>query len=449
MLTKLRIKNFKAWKDTGDIRLAPLTVLFGANSSGKSSLGHLLLALKQTAASADRRRALHTGDETSLIDLGTFVECLHGHDREAQLELTLDWSLREPLQVKDPLDQAQAFSGTHLLLNSTLAASAQEQPVVRRLHYELHDAQAKAAALSATLSRSTEGKVQLQAQPYRLVHADGRKWPLEPPEKFYRISDRSLARYKNSDFLADFALAIESSLAGLSYLGPLREHPHRTYGWSGNTPEDVGAKGEYAIACILAAEAAKRKLNRGYKRKTQPFAAWPVTTLIVDTNVILVANRQHADVSEACILSCAKRLQEIMTTGRIAIDDGYRILGECRHKTRPRVGKRPGDAFVKWLLRNNANPSKCDQIPLADHPDRGFESFPDDPRLASFDPPDRMFVGVAASHAQRPPIAQAADSKWLGWAPALAEQGITVDFLCPQEIQSFDDKKKGRKGTPR
>jgi len=38
MLTKLRIKNFKAWKDTGDIRLAPLTILFGANSSGKSSL---------------------------------------------------------------------------------------------------------------------------------------------------------------------------------------------------------------------------------------------------------------------------------------------------------------------------------------------------------------------------------------------------------------------------
>lgn len=49
MLTHLHIKNFKAWKDTGPIRLAPLTVLFGANSAGKSSLGHLLLALQQTA----------------------------------------------------------------------------------------------------------------------------------------------------------------------------------------------------------------------------------------------------------------------------------------------------------------------------------------------------------------------------------------------------------------
>ena len=80
MLTHLQIKNFKAWKDTGKIRLAPLTVIFGANSAGKSSLGHLLLALKQTADSSDRKRALHLGDENSLIDLGTFEDCLHGHD---------------------------------------------------------------------------------------------------------------------------------------------------------------------------------------------------------------------------------------------------------------------------------------------------------------------------------------------------------------------------------
>ncbi|HRH92764.1 MAG TPA: AAA family ATPase, partial [Agitococcus sp.] len=86
MLTEFRIKNFKAWQDTGDVRLAPLTVIFGANSAGKSSLGHLLLALKQTVLSVDRKRALQLGDENSLIDLGTFAECLHNHDIEQQLK---------------------------------------------------------------------------------------------------------------------------------------------------------------------------------------------------------------------------------------------------------------------------------------------------------------------------------------------------------------------------
>lgn len=167
-------------------------------------------------------------------------------------------------------------------------------------------------------------------------------------------------------------------------------------------------------------------------------------TLVVDTNVILVANGQHADVSEECVVSCAICLQQVMRSGRIAIDDRYRILKEYQNKTQPHVGKRPGDAFVKWLLRNNANPSRCDQVALEEHPERGFESFPDDPSLVNFDLPDRKFVAVAAAHAGKPGIAQAADSKWLGWSPALRAHGITVDFLCPEDIRAFDDKKKGR-----
>lgn len=283
MLTKLRIKNFKAWKDTGEIRLAPLTILFGANSSGKSSLGHLLLALKQTAASADRRRALHTGDEASLIDLGTFTECLHGHDRKAHLEFMLAWSGPKPIEVRNPLDGKDNYVGTGLRLTSELAADSHEQPVVRRVQYDLHtDTE---TVLTATFEHGNDGKVHLETEPYRLVHAVGRKWPLDPAEKFYRISDRSLARYQNADFLAEFAVEFERELKALSYLGPLRDHPRRSYGWSGNTPEDVGPKGEYAIAALLAAEAQKRRLNRGKKQKKQGFAAF-VAEWLEDLGVI-------------------------------------------------------------------------------------------------------------------------------------------------------------------
>jgi len=284
VLTKLRIKNFKAWKDTGEVRLAPLTVLFGANSAGKSSLGHLLLALKQTAASADRKRALHTGDESSLIDLGTFVECLHGHDRKAVLDFMLEWTTPSPLEVDNPLDEKQSYRGDRLRLSASLAAAPTEQPVVRTLRYELRDGDA--VVLSAVLEQR-DGKVKLDVAPYRLVHALGRKWPLDPPEKFYRVSDHSLARYQNADFLATFALQLERALDALSYLGPLREHPRRTYGWAGNTPETVGPKGEYAIACVLAAQSANRKLNRGKRKHQQPFlpfiAQWLVDLGVIDS----------------------------------------------------------------------------------------------------------------------------------------------------------------------
>lgn len=172
-----------------------------------------------------------------------------------------------------------------------------------------------------------------------------------------------------------------------------------------------------------------------------------MSTVVVDTNVVLVANGQHEDVSAACITACARHLQAVMASGRVAIDDGYRILNEYQNKSQPAVGKRPGDAFVKWLLRNNANPSRCDLVALADHAERGFDSFPDDERLQGFDPPDRKFVAVAAAHAERPPISQAADSKWLGWAPALADHGVRVDFLCQGDIEGFAaNKQKVKKG---
>ena len=127
MLTSLRIRNFKAWVDTGAVRLAPLTVIFGANSAGKSSLGHLLLALKQTTLSADRKRALHLGDENSLIDLGTFVEVIHNHDLAQPLAFNLGWRLPSRLEVRDPVSQIK-LAGDEMQLDVVLAADRQEQP---------------------------------------------------------------------------------------------------------------------------------------------------------------------------------------------------------------------------------------------------------------------------------------------------------------------------------
>lgn len=43
MLRKLHIQNFKGWKDTGMFDLAPITVLFGSNSSVNLVLGSFWL----------------------------------------------------------------------------------------------------------------------------------------------------------------------------------------------------------------------------------------------------------------------------------------------------------------------------------------------------------------------------------------------------------------------
>lgn len=283
MLTHLHIRNFKAWKDTGPIRLAPLTVLFGANSAGKSSLGHLLLALQQTARSTDRKRALHLGDTSSLIDLGTFTDCLHGHDLKQPLSFELGWTLPKALEVRDPLQAESRYQGDSMRLDVTLAANKAQQPEVQALRYSLSSGEKE--VLGVALERDEKRKLNLTSTPSIFKMADGRKWPLEEPEKFYRLSDTSMARYKNAGFLADFALATEGMLERISYLGPLRSHPKRIYQWSGDTPASVGQMGEYAVAAILAAQGEGRRLNRQVGGHTKGFAEF-IAAWLKDLGVI-------------------------------------------------------------------------------------------------------------------------------------------------------------------
>lgn len=164
-------------------------------------------------------------------------------------------------------------------------------------------------------------------------------------------------------------------------------------------------------------------------------------TLVVDTNVILVANDKHRGVSPECVANCALRLQDVMNSGRLVLDEAHRILGEYLHKTHPNQPKGPGDAFVKWVLRNENNVMRCVRVSLTETSKDQFQEFPQDGELENFDPPDRKFVAVALAHTENPPILQAADSKWLGWSGALARHGIEVKFVCEKDVRRFHEKK--------
>src|ERR1035441_286098 len=113
MLTHLRIQNFKSWRDTGPVRLAPITVLFGSNSAGKSSIIQFLLMLKQTVESPDRRRVLHAGDEHTPVDLGTFRDLVYDHDEARRIAFEVRWTLPESLSFLDRVNRSR-YSGEEL-----------------------------------------------------------------------------------------------------------------------------------------------------------------------------------------------------------------------------------------------------------------------------------------------------------------------------------------------
>lgn len=268
MLTRLRFKNFKAWQDSGEIRLAPLTVLFGTNSAGKTSIPQLLLLLKQTAESSDRQRALQLGDSRTLIDLGTYDDAVHNHDTSQPMEVALDWTLDKTLEVTDPLN-GRVYRGTSLTFHVAIGADKRHQPFVQSLRYVLLNPDG--AVLDITMDRRDTGsKYDLASHHYNLLRQQGRPWPLPEPVRFYGFPDEATAHYQNTAFLSDLVLELERMLKSVFYVGPLREYPKRLYLWSGETPDHVGARGDRAVEAILAAGG--RTFNWKPKQRTKPLA---------------------------------------------------------------------------------------------------------------------------------------------------------------------------------
>lgn len=169
---------------------------------------------------------------------------------------------------------------------------------------------------------------------------------------------------------------------------------------------------------------------------------------VIDTNVLLVANEQHADVSPDCVAECMRRLQVMQKSGITVIDDGFRILGEYQHKTSLNPPKGVGDVFLKWLLRQAGNPDRVEQVSLTELAENKFSEFPDPALEPLFDAPDRKFAAVAHAHPDKPPIWQAADCKWLDWWPALQTKGVRIEFLCPEDACGFYQKKFPNKPLP-
>ncbi|MFZ4627546.1 MAG: DUF3696 domain-containing protein [Blastocatellia bacterium] len=268
MLKRLRIQNFKGWKDTGDIRLAPISLFFGANSSGKSSIGQFLMMLKQTVESPDRKAVFYPGGNTSAVQLGSYREMVFDRDPHNRIVFDYRWSLMEDLQFQDPLT-GKIFSGDELDFHAAVEWSdtTKTLPQVAAFRYRLFDQDTP--SLSIALSRNPDSREYVaSAEGYSLVSKQMRTRALKDVLRFYGFPDELAACYQNAEFVQDLTLAHEQLFHSIFYLGPLRTKPERLYPWGGLTPESVGFAGENTVAAILAAR--DRRISLGPRKEAKP-----------------------------------------------------------------------------------------------------------------------------------------------------------------------------------
>lgn len=196
MLTALGIENFKAFGLPQRVPLRPITLVFGPNSSGKSSLIHALLLLKQTLDEAEQTSTVLL-PKGKLLDLGSFSELVFRHDTERRLRLSME------------VDVSRFRAAPHGMPVETTAG----------LQFEFDFSAEDGIALSSvSLTRPHDGEVLLRLEPSSPVAGDegrARRMLARQADRVSRRASRSRLRLCATEVTKDATVYEEAFEASL------------------------------------------------------------------------------------------------------------------------------------------------------------------------------------------------------------------------------------------
>lgn len=261
MLTGLYLQAFKSWRDTGNIKLSPITGIFGSNSSGKTSLLQALLLLKQTVENSNRSTVLHFGDKTTAVDLGDYDNVIHRQSRSRSLAISIKWKPRRKFTYyPDYFFRGKDVDEIEFFIKSALSWRLNTE--VEQMWYQIGGEKIGMIMDLRTPKFMQDKRYQFldeskKFDPILSQDQSGNSFSrlrLPRPNKCYSFPSEIQKYIRRADHLSDLSLAFEKCLQDVYYLGPLRDFPKRQYVWSGSRPTDVGSAGEYVVEAMLSSK---------------------------------------------------------------------------------------------------------------------------------------------------------------------------------------------------
>ncbi|MEH2157270.1 AAA family ATPase [Nostoc sp.] len=314
-ITGFRISNFKAFADTQYIPIRPLTLIYGANSSGKSSVLHSLLLAHHAITNEGELDVYRTEAGGDSVDLGGFGQYVHKRDRTRLVEWAIDLdpsninlsdkglgSLLEPIKkltvgvgigmhssgnggIKvrsffleadgervlnmssrrkgrlqlDRLDHKHRI--VSLLIEAIIEANTFNLKITPQDEEEIEEViNLLVPEITAQVSRLLPINIQAESSP------QGISEHIIPGNSQHRqdtLADvmRLFIPYRLNDIVGAITQTVEHELEKLRYLGPFRTYPPRHFAFSQQQDANWQAGGGYAWDVLLNNPEVRQKVN--------------------------------------------------------------------------------------------------------------------------------------------------------------------------------------------
>lgn len=233
-LSRLTLENFKAFGERRQhMPIRPITLIYGPNSSGKSSLLQAIALAHEVvvnrAGMVDTKKTQLAGEA---IDLGGFHQYVHRHEANRDVNLGFELDIGEPDQVFIEFTIGKTITPTR-------GIPARDLIHTKRVTIRLDGR----AVLSFQFDDTGYGRVNVQKEHPRMsggiIRAynarirQGKLFPMFDIDSSQTRTPTGSHSIKLSSYCREYMKRIESALSGtlqsLSYLGPLRHLPNREF----------------------------------------------------------------------------------------------------------------------------------------------------------------------------------------------------------------------------
>lgn len=320
MITEFTLKNFKSFSKEQTLNLSPITLIYGPNSSGKSSIIQALMMLKQTIISKEKEGELvTTGND---IKLGTFDALVHGQDDSLEMSFQIKYhNQNNAKEFKEKHSYNLLFANSDIRSISVNVKKIEDKALLNeyefyckdkdtiKTKYGLTRGYSDSIGASFKLTDSDTLRKTISSR-LKLLKHEGLDWikldnELTSPFRFGSQLNlpiqTSYLSTELSSYLEKVSDDIKMSLDGIRYLGPLRSSPKRFYSDEISNYQKGQGKNNLGFEIYNSSSKVKNHINEALHQFNIPYTI-DVKNL-GDTNTGALISVQLTDLRNGAVIT--------------------------------------------------------------------------------------------------------------------------------------------------